>query len=331
MNTALMAHRARWWRWLAPVAVLALVGGLASVLPWSAILTSLRATSVPVVGVAACATLLAITARALLFWRLLRQNGAASLSLAVRATFTAVALNSMLVGQAGEAGRVLLVVKESQQRSAQVIAAVVFEHAMVSAIYLVLLICAGALLPMPETLARWRMGALLALATLGAALLLLAQTRGTRRPTGGHSSGALVRLIRGVNAFLGTLRHLAAGGHIAGALSLAAAHWCLQLCAFFATVAALGYPMPATAILIAFLAVSASGSVRLTPGNAGVTQVVFAGAAGVYGVPLQEAVAVAVLWQLVQTGPAVIVALAFAPRSLAMVRPARHPWAATAR
>jgi hypothetical protein len=324
MNTTLMSRRSFVWRGLPSAALLALVVVFANVLPWATILTSLRGTSLPLVALAVCSTLLAITARALLFWRLLRQNGAASLGLAARATFTAVALNSVLVGQAGEAGRVLVVVKESQHRSAQVIATVVFEHAMVSAIYLALLVSAGALLPMPDALARWRLGALLALVTLGGMLLFLGHARGTGRSERGRSFGPLRQLTRGVGAFLGTLRSLAAGGNIAGGLSLAAAHWALQLLAFFATVAALGNSMPAAAIVIAFLAVSASGSVRLTPGNVGVTQVVLAGAAGVYGVPLQDAVAVAMLWQIVQTVPTVMVALVFAPRSLAMRHATRH-------
>ena len=328
MNTALISRRSLVWRWVPSAALLGLVMVFAHVLPWATILTSMRGTSLPLVAFAVCSTLLAITARALLFWRLLRQNGAASLGLAARATFTAVALNSILVGQAGEAGRVLVVVKESQHRIAQVIATVVFEHAMVSAIYLALLAAAGALLPMPEALARWRLGALLALAALGCVLLFLGRDRGTVRSERGRSFGPLGQLTRGVGAFLGTLRSLAAGGAIGSGLSLAAAHWALQLLAFFATTAALGNSMPAAAIVIAFLAVSASGSVRLTPGNVGVTQVVFAGAAGMYGVPLQDAVAVAMLWQIVQTAPTVIVALALAPRSLALLRPARHQLAA---
>jgi uncharacterized protein (TIRG00374 family) len=328
MNTALMSRRSLVWRWLPPAALLGLVMLFANALPWATNLTSMRGTSLPLVGLAVCSTLLAIAARALLFWRLLRQHGATSLGLAARATYTAVALNSILVGQAGEAGRVLLVVKESQHRSAQVIATVVFEHAMVSAIYLALLVSAGALLPMPDALARWRLGALLALVTLGCMLLFLGHARGTDRPGRGRSFGPLRQLTRGVGAFLGTLRSLAAGGNIASGLLLAVAHWALQLLAFFATSAALGHPMPAAAIVVAFLAVSASGSVRLTPGNVGVTQVVFAGAVGVFGVPLQEAVAVAMLWQIVQTVPTVIVALALAPRSLAMLRPARHQLAA---
>lgn len=327
MNTALVSHPMRRWRWLTPVALLGLVAAFATALPWPAIVMSMRGTSPYMVALAACSTLLAVTARTLLFWRLLRQRGPASLSLAARATFTAVALNSMLVGQAGEAGRVLLVVQGSQQRSAHVIAAVVFEHAMISAIYLMLLVSVGALLPMPESFARWRVGALLALATLGGALLLLAHARGRRPSDSGRAFGPLRQRV---DAFVGTLRSLASAGTIAGALSLAATHWALQLLTLLATTAAVDFPVPAPALVIAFLAVSASGSVRLTPGNVGVSQAVFAGAAGVFGVAMQEAVAVAMLWQVVQTVPTVMVALAFAPGSLAMVRHRRQALAAYA-
>jgi hypothetical protein len=304
------------------VVLLGIVVMFATGLPWPAVLASLRGASLPLVGQAVLCTVLAVAARALLFWRLLRRIGAASLGLAMRATFTAAALNSMLVGQAGEAGRVLMMVRGSRHSGAEIIATVVFEHALVSAIYLLLLISAGALLPMPESLTHWRVPALIALATLGSALLFLAHARGTGRSRElGRASGLLRQLARAADAFLNTLRRLVAAGHISGALSMAATHWALQLFAFYATTVALGHSMPPAAIVIGFLAVSASGSVRLTPGNVGVTQVVFVGAAGIYGVPMQEAVAVAMLWQVIQTVPTVLVALVFAPLSLRMLRP----------
>jgi uncharacterized membrane protein YbhN (UPF0104 family) len=322
MTTSAISRRTRAWRWLPSAVLLGIVVMFATGLPWTTVLASLRGASLPLVGLAMFSTVLAVTARALLFWRLLRRIGVTSVGLATRATFTAAALNSMLVGQAGEAGRVLLVVRGTRHSSAEIIATVVFEHAMVSTIYLVLLLSAGVLLPKPESLAHWRVPALIALATLGGALLLLAHARGTGRSGElGRASGLLRQLTRVADAFLNTLRRLVAGGHISGALSMAAIYWGLQLFAFYATTVALGCPMPPAATVIGFLAVSASGSVRLTPGNVGVAQVVFAGAAGLYGVPMQEAVAVAMLWQVIQTVPTVIVALVFAPLSSRMPRP----------
>ena len=327
MITKGRARLTRWWRWIPSVALLGLVAMFADALPWGVLMTSLRGASLPAVLLAVLSTYLAVAARTLLFWRLLRDAGAGSIGLAARATVTAIALNSVLVGQAGEAGRVLLVARGSHLRTTQVLAMVVFEHAIISTLYLLLIISAGVLLPVPEALARWRLPALIALMALGGVLILVANVRGTGRAGKlGGSSGPLRRLRFASDAFLATLRRLASGPQLTGALTLAAIHWGLQLAAFHATTTALGYAIPPAATVIAFLAVTASSSVRITPGNVGVTQAVFAGAAGVYGVPMEEAVTIALLWQVVQTVPIVFAALAFAPGSWAMLRsPARAP------
>jgi hypothetical protein len=66
--------------------------------------------------------------------------------------------------------------------------------------------------------------------------------------------------------------------------------------------------------------VSAGGSVRATPANIGVTQLVYAGTATMLGLPAQGAVAVALLLQAVQTVPVVLAAVALLPGLAAMRR-----------
>ena len=321
MITLPMPRLTRLWRWLPSMVLLALVAMFADALPWPLLVVSLRGASLPLVAIAVLSTGLAVVARTLLFWRLLRGIGVDSPWLAARATVTAIALNGILIGQAGEAGRVLLVVRGSRLTSGPVLASVVFEHAMISAIYLLLILTAGAVLPMPEALARWRVPALITVVALGCLVLLIGNLREAGSAgTAGKEPGMLQRIRRISAAFFSALRQLASARQLSGGLTLSASHWVLQLAAFYATTAALGFTIEPAATMVAFMAVTASSSVRLTPGNIGVSQAVFAGVAGTYGVPAQESIAIALLWQAIQTVPVAIGALVLAPSSWAMLR-----------
>jgi uncharacterized membrane protein YbhN (UPF0104 family) len=71
--------------------------------------------------------------------------------------------------------------------------------------------------------------------------------------------------------------------------------------------------MTPTDTLLAWLAVNASFLIRLTPGNVGVFQLLYALAATSTGLSRDSAVAVAFLIQVIQYIPVTIVGLLFAP------------------
>ena len=108
------------------------------------------------------------------------------------------------------------------------------------------------------------------------------------------------------------MRELLTPRRTAAVLGWAVAHWVLQFVAIAAAAQALGFPMPVSGSLLALLGMSASGSVRATPGNIGVNQLIYVGTAESLGLPGAGALAVALVMQVVQTVPVLAAAVLMA-------------------
>jgi uncharacterized protein (TIRG00374 family) len=259
-----------------------------------------------------------------------------SLGLVLRATFAGASLNNLVVAQGGEGARVLLVSRGTGVSSAGVLAALALERALDAVSYLVLMVGAAWMLPLPPHIARWRVGAtvLLAVAALSLVVLALPARRSSPRrpaaaatehrardqqtsrpadlfvvPTGRRLVSYLRRVGQGA-ALVATPARVAAGM----VLSLAA--WALQVATYHLTALAAHLPLSLAGSVAAILAVGISFLVRATPGNVGVFQVVYAMTVRSFGIPEGPAVAVALLIQTIQVIPTMVLGTWVAPRLL---------------
>lgn len=301
---------ARAWRWAPPLVIVALAVLAACAVPWSEVVASIAGASLPMVAIATIATYLAVAARIFAWWTLLQRIGVISLAMAGRATIVGMAINCLLIANVGEAHRVAIVVREARVSTSAVIASVVIERLIVSLPFALLLAVSGSLLPLPPELASWRLIVLGVVAAMIIGLLLLARPGRQKPPDRGMASGWRLRAAEAVRRFRATLRDLLSTGRTSLVLGLAVAHWVLQFIAIVAIAAALQFPLPLAGSLLALLGMSASGSVRLAPGNVGINQIVYASTATTFGLDPAGALGVAIVLQVIQTVPLLGLAVA---------------------
>lgn len=307
-------------RWLPRLALLGLTVMIARGVSWPEFWSHLRAASLPMLCLALVANYVACAARTALWWRFLSAIGIQSLALAARAMIVGMALHCVVVGNAGEAGRVLLVMRRTGASAAAVTATVVLERLAVSTGFVAVLVAAGILLPLPEDLARWRVPGMLMLCVGALVLIRLARESDVGQAHAGNLSQGAFR--RGMQVFRSSVRQAASGSRASVIVGLTAINWIGQLITFHCTAKAVGLPISVGGSVIAMLAVTASGSVRATPGNAGVTQLAYVAIAEMLGLSPQAALGVALLLQAIQTVPVAVAAL-FVMSDLAAVHPAR--------
>ena len=256
---------------------------------WGVLLEQLRVATLPLLALAVAANLASVVTRAGLWWLFLRSAGARGFSLALRGTIAGLALNGVLVGRAGEAARVLIVVNGSAVNGAAAVATVVAERVALIAGYVVIAVAGSGFVEFPDVVARrlrsaiWAIVGIGALATAG----VMAATRVT--PRARH----LVAVVRATQ--------------IAACTVMVAATCVRQLATYHLTALALRFPTPLPGSLAALVLVNAGTTVGITPGNTGVIQLAYAAAMRMSGLPVDTAVGVAVVLQAVQTLPVLFV------------------------
>lgn len=295
-------------------AVLVLLVLFVRQVPWRAVLLAARTADPWRLLLAAVLNLVSLAAKGVRWWVFLRPVGVRSLALVLRATFAGASLNNLVVAQGGEGARVLLVARGAGVSSAPVLAALAVERVFDALSYLVLLVAAAWLLPLPDVLGRWRGAAslVLALAAVGIAVVLgRARRSGLRERTpGGDAHPRTPSRLAGYAAQFGAaLRVTAAPASFAAAAALSACAWLLQIATYHLVARAAHSPLPVTGSIAALLAVGISFLVRATPGNVGVFQVVYALTVASFGIPRADAIAVAVLIQVVQVAPVLLAGL----------------------
>jgi uncharacterized membrane protein YbhN (UPF0104 family) len=298
-------------RWVPGLALLALTLMFARRVPWSEVWSGMRAASLPMLGLAFVANYIAVAARTALWWRFLCAIGITSVGLAIRAMIVGMALHCVLVGNAGEAGRVLLVMRSSGVRAGPIITSVVLERLAVSAGYLAVLVLAGTCLTLPAELQRWRIPAVVTLGLTVSLLTLLA--RQSDSPRGARMARPACAIRRGVRMLRSSVVRAIAGGGALVLVALTAVNWICQLVTFHWTAKAVGLPISIGGSAIAMLTVLASGSIRATPANVGVTQLVYVATASMLGLSGQVALGAALLLQAIQTVPVVLAGLVVLP------------------
>jgi len=298
-------------------AIVVLLVIFARTVDWAKTWSALRDASRSLLLLAIVVNLSSLIFRGIRWWILLREVGAPSLWLAMRATFAGAGLNNVLVANGGEAARVVFVTRSSAVPSSRVLATVALDRLFDPLGFVALLAIGAATLQLPPSMARlrwWAAGAVVVVAILLVWLVLGSRTAPGHvperrvRPRGwrDRSRAWLVEFGRSV-------RTLASGPRVISIVLLTLLAWVAQLATFALAAAAAHVRLPLAGSLAALLAVNVALIVRATPGNVGFFQFAYALSVAPFGVPDARAVAASVLIQALQIIPVTLLGVALAP------------------
>jgi uncharacterized protein (TIRG00374 family) len=315
-------------RWLVPLATMILLALFARSVDWSRAWTATVHADPTLLAVATLANLASLAVKGIRWWVFLDAAGVPGLGQAVRATMAGAALNNVLVANGGDAARVAIVAKRQNVSSAPVLATLALDRLCDLITYAMLFVAAAFVVPLPPELARWRMPGLIALGVIAAIVAVLVwRGNETGTTTVGQVAAADRSVVSRARAYwrrlVETSASVATGPRLAVAITISLAAWAGQWATFHYAAHAASFATSPGNSLLALLAVNASFLVRLTPGNVGVFQLLYALAATSTGLDRDSAVAVAFLIQLIQYIPVTAIGLLLAPSLASARRPSR--------
>jgi uncharacterized membrane protein YbhN (UPF0104 family) len=208
------------------------------------------------------------------------------------------------------------VARAAHVKSAKILATLALERMFELIGYVVLLALSVSFLELPAALTRTRPIAWIALA--GIAVLLVYLVRRPERaeviapPTLGWRSRAAAYMRH----FLHTIGGISTGPRFTTAILLSVGIWAMQVWTYSLTARAAHFNLPLVGTVAAILAVNLGFAVRATPGNVGVFQAMYALIAVGFGMPKDQAIAVAFLIQTQQIIPVTLLGIALAPEFL---------------
>jgi uncharacterized protein (TIRG00374 family) len=301
-------HR-RWLRIVALLAFVLLLIAFGRHVDWRAAFSAVRGADAWLLLVALACNQLSLALKGVRWWVFLRPLGVHSLALVLRATFAGASLNNLVVAQGGEGARVLFVSRATGVSSARVAGALALERVLDAVSYLALLVSASWLLEVPDAVARWRTSA-----SVGLGLLAIVMTSlGLVARCGGFSSAESAAERGKVHAYLrrfgASVATLGTPARLSGAMALSLLAWTLQVVTYHLVARAAHLPVPFAASVGAMLAIGISFLVRATPGNVGVFQVIYALTMRGFGIEEGPAVAAALLIQLIQIIPTILIGM----------------------
>jgi len=309
-------HAGRIIRGLIIVAILvALVVFIRSV-NWHDTWQAIKATSIPVLLLAALVNLLSLVLKGIRWWIFLRPIGVQSLWLAMRATFAGAGLNNVLIANGGEAARVILVARSAHVPSERVLATLALERLFELVGYIVMLALAVTFLSLPPALDRTRPLAILALVLVVGLLVYLVRHPDKAELPTLEGEGLLHRVKHYGRNFLRTLTGISTGPRFVASLVVSVSVWALQVATYHLTARAAHFPLTLVGTIACLLAVNLGFAIRATPGNVGVFQMMYAVTAVGLGLDKNQATAVAFLIQTQQILPVTLLGLAAAPKLL---------------
>jgi uncharacterized protein (TIRG00374 family) len=301
-----------------PVATVALLALFARSIDWRHAWSAIVHADPMLLVVATAANHASLAVKGVRWWLFLDAIGVRGIGVAVRATVAGAALNNVLVANGGDAARVAAMARHGNVSSASVLATLAVDRFSDLVTYAVLFVVAALTLALPTEIAKWRTPGIVAFVVVGI-VLVLALVKGQATPAAA-SSGAKANpstLLGRARAYgrllIATSASVATRSRLALAIGLALIAWAGQWATFHYAAHAAAFPATAATSLIALLVVNASFLVRLTPGNVGVFQLLYALATTSAGLDKDGAVAVAFLIQLVQYIPVTIIGLLLAP------------------
>jgi glycosyltransferase 2 family protein len=300
--------------------IVALVAGLAAYVrrvPWTPVLGAMRHASLGLLLLALGLHWLALSGKAGIWWTFLKPLGGPRFTTVARGTLMGATLNSLFVGSSGEAGRVLLMSRLTGIPSASVLATVVLERAVDLCGFLTLLAWAALLFPVPRGAALGVSTALTIVVAIALARWLRNRCAPRRVSNGACSHTLAARAQRYAQHVFASTREIATRRRVSIAIALTLLDWCSELASYSLIARAAGFPMGVRGSLLALLAVNVGFLVRVTPGNVGVFELVYATVAHYLGLPYGLALAVALMLHLVQDVPTALLGLSLGVRFFA--------------
>ena len=289
-------------------------------IPWISALATMQHASFELLALALCFHFLALTGKAGIWWTFLEPLGGPRFTTVARGTLMGATLNSLFIGSSGEAGRVVLMSRLTGIPSASVLSTVVLERAVDLCGYLSLLACAAFLYPVARTLSFFALGALGIVATLAIAQRLRGGRETRCVPDVGESNAIVVRCRRFIQGVFESTRAIATRRRLGTALALTLVDWCSELASYSLVARAAHFPIGVSGSLLVLLAVNVGFLVRVTPGNVGVFELVYASVAHSLGLATDTALGVALLLHLVQDVPTTLLGLTLGMRFFGRAR-----------
>jgi uncharacterized protein (TIRG00374 family) len=298
--------RGRSLHMLASVAFVVLLVMFARRVDWRAAAAAARNANTGLLVLALCFNQLSLVLKGTRWWVFLRAVGVRSFRLVLRATYAGASLNNLVVAQGGEAARVVIVSRASGVAGTRVASALALERVLDGVSYLMLLVSAAFILDLPETLTRWRAEAVVALACATVALLLLGATSRSRSVSMARANTVLGRMASTVRRFASSVSETATLPRLATGMALSVCAWALQVATYHTVALAAHLPISLAGSTTAMLVIGVSFLIRATPGNVGVFQVLYVLTMNEFQVGASAALAAALLIQLVQVVPTVV-------------------------
>jgi uncharacterized protein (TIRG00374 family) len=295
------------------VAVLVALVLFARTVDWRATWVAIRGADWWILLLAIVVNLLSLVLKGVRWWVFLRPVGARSLWLALKASFAGAGLNNILVANGGEAARVIFVSRAAHLQSARVLATLALERMFEVIGYVLLLALSASFLALPESIARMRPVAWVALAGIAVLLIYLIRRPDEPEIVLEHAVGWRGRTAAYLRHFLSTLAGISTGPRFGAAILLSVAIWALQVGTYALTAMSGHFPLPLVGTVAALLAVNIGFVVRATPGNVGLFQAIYALTAVGFGMDKEQAIAVAFLIQAQQIIPVTLLGVALAP------------------
>lgn len=302
-------------------AIVVLLVVFASRVNWGEAWATIRSASPLLLVLAVLANISSLVFRAVRWWILLRTIGSPSLTLALRATVAGAGLNNVLVANGGEAAKVVFMTRVTGLPSSKVIASAALDRLFDPVGFVALLVFGVMAFPLPASIERLRWPAAAVLFLMTALLVWL----GVRAPGETPEAPPVVRKphmtppgwwsrLRAWLADFGrSMRELASGPRIIGAVLLTLLAWVGQLATFALAAKALHVHLSLPGNLAALLAVNVSLIVRATPGNVGFFQFAYTLATKPFDVSEETGIAVSLLIQTLQIIPITLLGVALAP------------------
>ena len=305
--------RARLLRAAIVVVVLVALVLLARTVNWPEAWRAVRAASPGLLLLAAVINVVSMGLKGVRWWVFLRSIGVRSLGLAIRGSFAGQALNNILIANAGEAARVLMVARAAGVRSESVWATLALERLFEFVGFFIVLGAAVAFFDLPPALDHARPVAGIGLLAIVGLLVYLARHPGSEGTRVARDGTWLTRMRSYLQGFVATMTTVSTPRRFAGAFVVSMAVWITQIATYHLTAVAAGFAISLGGTIACLLAVNLGFFARATPGNVGVFQAVYALVAVAFGMDKDQAIGVALLIQIQQLIPVTVLGLFAAP------------------
>jgi len=263
--------------------------------PWNEAADALIKTDLAILSAAIAVNLTSLLAKGWAWHLLLKPLAHNRWASAQEANWIGATVNCLSVSVAGEAARIQQIVRRDNVPPPAAVVSVVAERAVEGIGLALFLLLATNLIPLPHSLAGFRLGAAIVLAALiGFALLYRPQRLPERLP-------AFVR------TGLSSLAQIGKSKGIIGPILLSLFNWLAQWMTFHLVLVAAGSHPTLANSLVALLATNLAGFLRLTPSNVGIFQASMVMSLTPLGFTAAAALNASLVLQAIQVIPVVII------------------------